>query len=246
MSKRLVLSVIIPCLNEVGTVERLLEQCIEQNTSEVEVIAVDNKSDDNTLQILSGFKTQGIQVVSDIERGVSRARNAGAAQAQGEWLLFLDADTVLPAHFLRDLTKLLLNQPKFRLAAVSYRATSKSLLFRLLTWCAIMYQRVSFLLFRRPLIPGAVCLVKRSVHEEIGGFNESILYNEDFDYSTRAYKVAESFKTIRRPFVYFSTRRLENGGWHKVIATYIQAEFARLRGKRYDPENYDMSDHSMK
>lgn len=58
----------------------------------------------------------------------------------------------------------------------------------------------------------------------------------DFAYSERAYKTAKSFKSFHASSTYFSIRRLENGGWLKVFATYTRAEYARVRGKKYDPE----------
>lgn len=245
-NKKPLISVVIPCLNEAGTVERLLDQLVSQSTSLLEVIAVDNGSHDGTLDILSSYKPKGLIVVSGIAEGVSRARNAGAKVAHGTWLVFLDADTLIPENFVTELTTLLSANPEFEIAALGYKAQTKNVFFKILTSLAQSYQRASFKLKGIPLIPGAVGLVKRNVHERIGGFNESILYNEDFDYSKRAYKASGKFKSLSRQYVYFSVRRLENGGWKKVVATYFKAEYARIRGKKYHPEEYDMSDHVMK
>lgn len=245
-NKKPLVSVVIPCLNEAGTVERLLDQLLSQFSDQLEIVAVDNGSSDATLQVLNSYKPKGILVVSGVAEGVSRARNAGAKAAQGAWLVFLDADTLVPGNFVNDLVAQLSGDPQFELAALSYRASSKNILFKMLTWMAQAYQRISFRIKGTPLIPGAVGVIKRSVHEKINGFNESILYNEDFDYSKRAYTASGHFKSLRIPYVYFSTRRLENGGWKKVITTYFKAEYARMRGKKYDPKEYDMSDHVMK
>lgn len=240
------LSVIIPCLNESGTVERLIEQLLAQANLQIEIIAVDNSSEDDTLKVLNKYTESGVKVVSGIARGVSKARNAGARVASGKWLLFLDADTLLTENFIPKLTMLLSDNPKFKLAAVAYRASGNNILFKALTYVAQVYQRVMFHVRKEPLIPGAVVLVMRSVHETIGGFNEDIRYNEDFEYSSRAYSAAKSFKSLHSPSTFFSVRRLENGGWRAVFKTYIKAEFARMKGEKYDPEEYDMANHRMK
>jgi glycosyltransferase involved in cell wall biosynthesis len=246
MKKAPLVSLVIPCLNEAGVVERLIDQLLDQPSDELEIIAVDNRSSDATLRILHSYEPRGVRVVSDVPEGVSRARNAGASVAKSAWLVFLDADTLVPDDFVGRLVALLSEQPEFELAAIAYRAQTHNPFFKALTWLAQFYQRVSFKVKNVPLIPGAVGLVKRSVHERINGFDESIRYNEDFDYSRRAYQASGRFKSLRTPFVYFSVRRLENGGWKKVVATYCKAEYARITGKKYDPKEYDMSDHVMK
>jgi glycosyltransferase involved in cell wall biosynthesis len=242
----IVVSIVIPCLNEAGVVERLLHQLTDTPHEAVEVIAVDNGSSDTTLQILASFRSKGVIVVSDIPEGVSKARNAGARVARGEWIVFLDADTLLPPNFTVDLLAVLNHNAKFDLAVLAYKAKTNNIFFKILTTFAQAYQRVLFVLLRRPLTPGSVTVVRRSLHKKVKGYDESIRYNEDFEYAARVFQASPKFKSLRKPYVYFSTRRLERGGWKKVVSTYLRAEYARLRGEKYDPESYDMSDHSMK
>ena len=91
------LSIIIPAFNE----ERLIEHCLcsvsialaanaRPNFSS-EVIVVDNNSTDATADLA---RQAGAQVVFEPVNQIGRARNAGAAVATGDWLLFVDADCV--------------------------------------------------------------------------------------------------------------------------------------------------------
>jgi glycosyltransferase involved in cell wall biosynthesis len=57
---------------------------------EYEIIVVDNASMDSTARVAV---EAGARVVHEPYRQISRARDTGAAQARGEWLLFVDADT---------------------------------------------------------------------------------------------------------------------------------------------------------
>lgn len=92
------LSVIIPAYNE----EKLLAGCLESvlaalraNASPdcaAEVIVVNNNSSDRTAAVAHAA---GARVVFEPVNQISRARNAGARAAQGEWFLFVDADSSL-------------------------------------------------------------------------------------------------------------------------------------------------------
>ncbi len=245
MKQTIRISVIIPCLNEVGVVNSLLDQLVAQKNILVEVIAVDNSSDDGTFKLLKSYESEGVIVVGDVPRGVAHARNAGAKKAHGKWLLFLDADNQIPENFVNEILGVVNANQNIELAAVAYRAKTKNVGFKFLTWCGQKYQRLSSRFGKAPIVPGAFTLVIKSLHEKVGGYNEIMKYNEDFDYSKRIHKLGANYMAIKKPFVYFSTRRLENGGWHKMIKVYIKAELSRMRGKQYDPKEYDLSDHKM-
>jgi len=100
------LSIVIPAFNE----ERLIERCLQSIDSAFaatrnpglisEVIVVDNNSTDRTAHLA---RQAGAQVVFESINQIGRARNTGAAHATGDWLLFLDADSVLSRELLGDI-----------------------------------------------------------------------------------------------------------------------------------------------
>lgn len=94
-SRKAKLSVIIPVLNEAAAIEATLQHI--PRTEEIEVIVVDGGSSDGSARL---SKALGASV---IHTGPGRAHqmNRGAAAAHGEFLLFLHADTRLPADFSR-------------------------------------------------------------------------------------------------------------------------------------------------
>src|SRR3989338_6714246 len=86
------LSIIIPVLNEAEGLSGMLGHLASLCGRDTEVIVVDGGSEDDSRQTAS---RAGAQVIHS-ERGRARQMNAGAAVAQGDILLFLHADTLLP------------------------------------------------------------------------------------------------------------------------------------------------------
>ena len=92
-NKNINISIIIPVLNEGKTISLCLDAI--KNASNVEVIVVDGRSEDETVAIAQSF---GIKVLSS-PPGRATQMNIGAAAATGDVLLFLHADTRLPNNF---------------------------------------------------------------------------------------------------------------------------------------------------
>ncbi len=87
------ISVVIPVYNRRQWIGRALRSVLGQDWTQREVIVVDDASDDGTPDAVAReFGDQVQLLVLPQNRGVSAARNAGMAQARGEWLAFLDSD----------------------------------------------------------------------------------------------------------------------------------------------------------
>lgn len=84
-------SVIIPAFNAAATLERAIESVRAQSWPAHEIIVVDDGSLDASADVAQGFG-ESVHLIRQPNGGVSRARNAGAATASGDWLAFLDAD----------------------------------------------------------------------------------------------------------------------------------------------------------
>lgn len=87
-------SIVLPVYN----VEKYLVECIEsainQTLNDIEIVAVNDGSTDNSLQILKEYekKYDFIKVVSQENKGLSGARNTGLRESNGEYVYFLDSD----------------------------------------------------------------------------------------------------------------------------------------------------------
>ncbi len=87
-----VVSVIIPTYNRAEKVIRAISSVLSQTFRDFEIIVVDDGSDDHTGKNLSKFENKIILVNHIKNRGVSAARNTGIAKAKGEFIAFLDSD----------------------------------------------------------------------------------------------------------------------------------------------------------
>jgi rSAM/selenodomain-associated transferase 2 len=100
-SKRPVISIIIPTLNEAETISATLKS--SQASAGIEVIVVDGGSSDGTAELA---KASGTRLLS-VTGGRAKQLNAGAGDASGDVLLFLHGDTCLPEGFDKHVLKLL-------------------------------------------------------------------------------------------------------------------------------------------
>jgi len=101
-------AVIVPAWNAAATLAHALDSVLAQTCPAHEIIVVDDGSQDGTAAVAAGYGER-VRLIRQANRGVSAARNAGAAAATAEWLCFLDADDWyyperLAAHaaFIRD------------------------------------------------------------------------------------------------------------------------------------------------
>lgn len=91
------MSIIIPTLNEEKFLPRLLDSIKKQDSKDYEIIVADAGSKDATVEIAKKYRCKIVQ------GGLpAKGRNEGAKIAQGDLLLFLDADVQLPSDFLKN------------------------------------------------------------------------------------------------------------------------------------------------
>ena len=102
-------SVVIPVYNAEEFVAEALDSVFAQDYEPVEVIAVDDGSSDGSAQIVASYPD--VRFFRQENRGASAARNVGIAEAQGEFVAFVDADDVVPPNKLSLQIAYLLEHP---------------------------------------------------------------------------------------------------------------------------------------
>lgn len=98
-SNNQLVSVIVPMYNVAPYVADAIESIVRQTYPDIEIVIVDDGSEDSSFDVardaLSACATVKWHIVRQENAGVSAARNKGAREAKGQWLLFLDPDDVL-------------------------------------------------------------------------------------------------------------------------------------------------------
>ncbi len=173
-------SVVVPTYNRAGVLGRALDSVFSQTRQPEQVIVVDDGSTDGTSEVINRDYPL-VTCVRQTNAGVSAARNRGIAEANSEWIAFLDSDDEWkPGKLERQLDALRQN-PSFHICHTNEiwirngrrvnegkrHAKSGGWIFqRCLPLCVIS--------------PSSV-IVRRALLEELGGFDESLPVCEDYD-----------------------------------------------------------------
>ena len=178
------ISIIIPALNE----ERMIGRCLDSLArlafarERFEVILVDNGSRDKTIAIAESFKDQlNLRILRQTGIRISGLRNLGARAAQGDTLAFLDADCLPASDWLDRILALAASDGAGVLGAHYLLPEDSTWVGR--TWH--IYQEapkageVSH-------IPAGDLIMRREDFLRLGGFDESIQTNEDYELCERA------------------------------------------------------------
>jgi len=90
-------SIVIPAYNTEQYIERCIESCLGQTYQNIEVVVVNDGSQDRTEQILNEYasKDSRLSIVNQANSGVSVARHKGVEYSTGEWIMFVDSDDYL-------------------------------------------------------------------------------------------------------------------------------------------------------
>lgn len=207
------LSIIIPTLNEEKYLPLLLKEIKKQNFDGGEVIVADAGSVDKTVEIAKSF---GCKVVPG---GLpAKGRNEGAKIAQGDIFLFMDADNIyLPENFLKNLLE---EFEKRKLDVASFPIYPNGNGFDKFAYK--IYNSFVQLIQRFSAYATNSVLVRKNIHQKIGGFDEEIKIAEDHFYAKTARNFGK-FGFIKTQPVLTSTRRFEKDGRLKTYLKYLIA-----------------------
>lgn len=156
------ISVVIPALDEELALPASLGSVLDQ-PGDHEVILVDGGSTDLTLAIADEVAARDSRLrVLQADRGRARQQNAGATEAVGEWLLFLHADTVLPAKGLQQIA----DQPEtVEAGCFRHRFSGPGAMLATLSW---FHNRRFYV--TRVIYGDQAMFIRRRLFLDLGGF----------------------------------------------------------------------------
>jgi glycosyltransferase involved in cell wall biosynthesis len=215
------LTVVVPALNEEQRLPELFSALERQTRRPDQVVIADAGSTDATRSIA---EKRGATVVDGGKPAAGR--NAGASAATGDLLLFLDADDEFDDEFISS-----------ALDEFAARALTVATSFvepierdtRNLFATDVVNLYLDVMQYVSPHAPGFCILVRRSAHEAIGGFDETVVLAEDHDYVQRAAEQGK-FRVLRSASVGTSMRRIEKEGLVRLAFMYLYCEMFVVAG----------------
>jgi len=173
-------SVIIPTFNRSRLVGEAVASALTQKAVALEVIVVDDGSEDDTAAVLTSFGA-AVRPVFQAHAGVSAARNTGIRMARGEWLAFLDSDDLWLPQKLQKQLDFFMTHPRFKICQTEEtwlrsgrRLNPRHYHRKPQGYC---FPR----LLERCLVSPSAVVIHRSLFEEVGLFDESLPACEDYD-----------------------------------------------------------------
>jgi len=190
-------SVVIPVFNGESFVGDAIDSVLAQEGASFQLIVVDDGSTDATPKILAEYGN-ALLVHSQSNRGEGAARNAGIAHMRGELALFLDADDLLPAEYLRRFALAARDAPNIEVFHCGWRAVTLdgAPLYNQGEPLAIDCDPFHELpVLGSPHIDSMV--VRLSALKRIGGFDPRLQVQADWDYCLRLSASGARFRGVR-------------------------------------------------
>ncbi|MBW2668721.1 MAG: glycosyltransferase [Deltaproteobacteria bacterium] len=180
IEKKPQVSVIIPTYNRGWIIKEAIDSVLAQDYTEFELIVVDDGSTDHTADVLDSYRNV-IKVLSQKNKGVSAARNRGIAEASGKFIAFLDSDDLWLSQKLSAQIEFFTQTPDALICQTEEVWIRNGLKVN----PKKRHKKPSGMIFEPSLAlclvsPSAV-MIRRSLLEIVGNFDETLPACEDYD-----------------------------------------------------------------
>ena len=220
-------SIVITAHNYAKYLPQALDSALRQNFLDFEVVVVNDGSTDHTAEVLSHYAgNDKVKIINTPGLGLAAASNLGIRSSHGDYIVRLDADDYFDENLLLVEATYLDNHPNIGLVFCDYYTVDAhgDIIDRVRR--AKVSDEVE-LLDRPALAAGA--MYRRRCYETVGGYNETLRYQEDYDFWL---KFIEKFqvRNVSLPLMFYR----QHGGsmsrnWTARMATrrQVKAKFAR-------------------
>ena len=231
-------SFIVPVYNRPDEVEELLESLTRQQSRDFEVLIVEDGSANPCREVCEKYAEKlDIHYYYKDNSGPGQSRNYGAERAQGEWLIILDSDVVIPEGYLQAVNEELSAADCDAFGGPDRAHESFSNIQK-----AISYSMTSFFttggirggkkkmdkFYPRSFNMG----IKKEVYQRLEGFSK-MRFGEDIDFSIRIFKAGYTCRLFPKAWVYHKRRTDFRKFWRQVYNSGI----ARINLYRRYPES---------
>lgn len=230
MNEKPFFSVIIPALNEAKYLPKLLGDLSKQTFKDFEVIVVDGKSEDKTVELTKNYsdKLPKLTILTSDRRHVCTQRNLGAKHAIGEVLIFSDADNRIDQSFLLGL-KYRWDTTKSDILATWTKSDIDNPQNKVIAAAINLFLETQSNIKPYFLLE-ALFAISKKCFNAIGGFDETIMYSEGKNIIKKAHGLGFVYKIVRDPVYTYSYRRFRHNGTLKLISHVAKIEISSFLG----------------
>lgn len=232
-------SIIMPAYNASSTIKEAINSVLGQTFSDFELIIVNDGSSDHTEKIILSIRDDRIKYFNQQNKGQCAANNFGLSQAKGEFIKFFDADDIMNDYHI-EAQFLAIKNSKNAIASCKwcrfYNDDIKSAKFiPELVWKnldSIEWLKVS-LSQRHDMMGGCLWLIPKTILDKVGGWDERLSLNNDFEFSVRILLAAEKVLFVEEAFLYYRTGALNSLTKSATAKSYDAAYLSNILGCNY-------------
>src|SRR5215204_1045782 len=236
-------SVVIPCYNQARFLGEAIRSVLCQGYSDLEIIVVDDGSEDGTEEVASGYAKEDprVRLIRQENRGLAAARNRGLSEAGGEYVVFLDSDDRLVSEALEVGVRELEAHPGCAfVSGICRKITSDGSVVA--DWEQFRVKDDPYLeLLRSCPVYVPTVMYRRSVFDAVGDFDTSYKAAEDYDLY---YRILECFPVYCHETLVAEIRRHDTNMTHdrtlmlKYNMDALRSQRRRVKGDARYREAY--------
>ena len=227
-------SIVIPCFNDVHYVEQSINSALNQTYPYKEVIVVDDGSNEKTKAVLKKIEPEITRLITQENFGQSKARNVGIEAAKGDYIMVLDSDDFFEPTFCEEAIKLFDDDNLIKIvtcqATLLFPNNEKQL------YIPKGGDLKSFLYANNAL---GTAMFKKSDWDKVNGYDENMRNGfEDWEFFIRLLSLGGEAHVIQKPLYWYRKRKgstTEKANKRKYeLLTYIYMKHKVLFVSEYD------------
>ena len=191
-------SILVPAHNEADTLDAAVRSLAGLNYERYELVLIDDCSSDNTLAMMADLKAQwpavSMTIVAlPVNQGKANALNEGLKAARGDYIVGIDADSLLAPDAVTQLITTLTSQPDYGAVTGKPVVRNRSNLLgrlQLLEYIGVIdliKKAQAYLTGSITTVSGVIVAFRREALEQVGGWNPAVM-TEDIDITWRMYR----------------------------------------------------------
>jgi len=197
-------SVIIPLYNKAPFIQRAIDSVQKQTVQDFEVIVINDGSTDGGEKLLHSYLSDRIQLINQVNQGVSAARNKGIKQAKFPYIAFLDADDQWHPLYLESIIRAIETHPQVKVFGTSYTTLELSEVIETEGGTSdLIFKNYFNQAIRNTYFFTSATVYSREIFEKGISFNPNLSLGEDLDVLFRSILVFGEAFYISNPFVLY-------------------------------------------